>query len=215
MTHHASLTRRQFFGSVGGAAIVGFIGAMGGRVGRLDAGGGLGIVDDAASAIQPAVRTRLDDQLTFPVIPGPGLQVLDNFGGFSVSQGSCSHRGIDIFPTDDDVPRVLVSCIDGVIDGQRLLAGSQGNAWILKDGDGVSYRYHHIDEFEAGLEVGSVVRRGDVLGTMGSSGNANYPHLHFEVRLDGASSASAVDPVPLLAIPTTNTSVGPPAGCGT
>ena len=100
-----------------------------------------------------------DDLLTFPVLPGPGIKVLDNFGGFSVSQGSCSHRGIDIFPTDDEVPRVLVSCCDGVIEGQRLLAGSQGNAWILQDANGVSYRYHHIDEFEAGLEVGSIVRR--------------------------------------------------------
>lgn len=215
MTHHASATRRQFFGSLGAAAITGFVGAVAVRSGRLDAEGGLAIVDDAASALDPAVRTRLDDLLTFPVLSGPGIQVLDNFGGFSVSQGSCSHRGIDIFPTDDEVPRVLVSCCDGVIEGQRLLAGSQGNAWILQDGNGVSYRYHHIDEFEAGLEVGSIVRAGDVLGTMGSTGNASYPHLHFEVRLVGASSASAVDPLPLLAIPSLNTTVGPPAGCGT
>ena len=154
----------------------------------------------------------IDDLLTFPVLSGPGIQVLDNFGGFSVSQGSCSHRGIDIFPTDDEVPRVLVSCCDGVIEGQRLLAGSQGNAWILQDGNGVSYRYHHIDEFEPGLEVGSIVRAGDVLGTMGSTGNASYPHLHFEVRLVGASSASAVDPLPLLAIPSLNTTVGSAGG---
>ena len=215
MTDHASTTRRQFFGSLGGAAIAGCIGVIAVRGGRLEAAGDLEVVDDAAAAIEPAVRTRLDAQLAFPVLPGPGIQVLDNFGGFSVSQGSCSHRGIDIFPTDDDVPRVLVSCVDGVIEGKRLLAGSQGNAWILQDGAGVSYRYHHIGEFEPGLEVGSVVRRGDVLGTMGSTGNANYPHLHFEVRLDGASSASAVDPLPLLAVPSLNTVVGPPAGCGT
>ena len=213
MTHHASTTRRQLFGSVGGVAIAGFFGAVTLRGGRLDADGGLGFLDDSASAIESAVRTRLDDQLVFPVLPGPGLQVLDNFGGFSVSRGSCSHRGIDIFPTDDDVPRVLVSCVDGVVEGQRFLAGSQGNAWILQDGAGVSYRYHHVGEFEAGLEVGSVVRRGDVLGTMGSTGNANYPHLHFEVRLDGASSASAVDPLPLLAVPSLNTAIGPPSGC--
>lgn len=215
MTDHASTTRRQFFGSVGGAAIAGFIGAVTLRGGHLDADGGLLLVDDSASAIEPAVRTKLNDLMTFPVLPGAGLLVLDNFGGSSVSQGACSHRGIDIFPTDTGVPRVLVSCIDGVVEGQRFLAGSQGNAWILQDGAGVSYRYHHIDEFEPGLEVGSVVRRGDVLGTMGSTGNANYPHLHFEVRPDGASSASAVDPVPLLAIPSLNTVVGPPAGCGT
>jgi len=61
--------------------------------------------------------------------------------------------------------------------------------------------------------VGSPVRRGDVLGTVGSTGNANYPHLHFEVRPDGASSASAVNPLPLLAIPSLNTTVGPRSGC--
>ena len=181
--------------------------------GRLGAAGVIDDVAGAAAATDTAERVRLSQLLTFPVLPGPGLQVLNNFGGYSVSSGSCSHRGIDIFPTDDEVPRVLVSCIDGVIGDQRLLAGSQGNAWILHDGDGVSYRYHHIAEFEPGLEVGSTVRRGDVIGTMGSTGNANSPHLHFEIRLDGVTSASAVDPIPRLAIPALNTTVGPPTGC--
>jgi murein DD-endopeptidase MepM/ murein hydrolase activator NlpD len=165
----------------------------------------------AAAATEPAVRTRLDDLLEFPVLPGDGLIALNNFGGRSVSTGACSHRGIDIFPTTE-ATRILVSCIDGVIGGQRLLAGSQGNSWILQDGAGVSYRYHHIDEFEPGLEVGSVVRRGDVLGTMGSTGNARNPHLHFEVRPDG-TGASAVDPVPLLPFPIDGVILGEPTGC--
>jgi hypothetical protein len=79
-------------------------------------------------------------------------------------------------------------------------------------GAGVSYRYHHIDEFEPGLEVGSVVRRGDVFGTMGSTGNARNPHLHFEVRPDG-TGASAVDPVPLLPFPIDGVILGEPTGC--
>lgn len=213
MTDHASATRRQFFGSLGGAAAAALVGVTALRSGRLAAVGGLVVVDDSASAVEPAVRSRLGALLTFPVLPGAGLTVLDNFGGRSVSQGTCAHRGIDIFATDTEAPRVLVSCVDGVIAGQRILAGAQGNAWILQDDAGVSYRYHHIDEFEPGLAVGSFVRRGDVVGTMGTSGNASYPHLHFEVRLDGASSVSAVDPLPLLAIPQVNTTVGPPAGC--
>lgn len=168
-------------------------------------------VDTAATATEPAVRTGLDDLLTFPVLAGEGLITLNNFGGRSVSTGACSHRGIDIFPTTP-TPRVLVSCVDGVIEGQRFLAGSQGNAWILRDGAGVSYRYHHIDEFEPELEVGSVVRRGDVLGTMGSTGNATSAHLHFEVRPDG-TGASAVDPIPLLPFPVDGVSLGEPTGC--
>lgn len=157
------------------------------------------------------VQSPVDGQLTFPVLSGDGLITLNNFGGRSVSTGACSHRGIDVFPTTS-ATRVLVACVDGVIEGQRFFAGSQGNAWILQDGAGASYRYHHVGEFEPGLEVGSIVRRGDVLGTMGSSGNAGSPHLHFEVRPDG-TGASAIDPIPLLPFPVEGVTLGPPTGC--
>ena len=118
MKHHASTTRRQLFGSVGGAAVAAFFGAVTLRGGQLGADRGLDLLDDPASAIEPAVRMRLDDLLMFPVLRGPGLVVLDNFGGYSVSRGSCAHRGIDIFPTDDEVPRVLVcpGCYDIILE---------------------------------------------------------------------------------------------------
>ena len=150
-------------------------------------------IGQVATPLETARRRRLDTRLTFPVQPDGGLIVLNNFGGNSVSNGPCSHRGIDVFPTDDLTKRPLLACVDGIIEGQRFAgsSGSQGNAWILQDGNGVSYRYHHIDEFAEGLEVGSPVRRGDVIARMGTSGNANSAHLHFEVRPDGASSASA------------------------
>lgn len=175
--------------------------------------GELSVIDSSAGAHEPARRVRLDEELTFPVDPGAGVIVLDNFGGFSVSSGACSHAGVDVFPLDTDT-RNLLACVDGVLEGQRFAgsSGSQGNAWILKDDAGVSYRYHHIDEFAEGLEVGSLVRRGDVIATMGSTGNANSAHLHFEVRLDG-TSASAVDPLPRFVLPVDNVEVGPPAGC--
>jgi murein DD-endopeptidase MepM/ murein hydrolase activator NlpD len=74
-----------------------------------------------------------------------------------------------------------------------------GYAWILRDVDGTSYRYHHLDEFAFGLVVGSFVRKGQVIGTMGTTGNASAgPHLHFEVRRGGTT---AVDPLPLLPVP--------------
>ena len=180
---------------------------------RAGAEGELTAVNGPAGALEPAVRVRLNEALTFPVDPAGGVILLDNFGGFSVSAGACSHAGVDVFPTDTD-PRDLLACVDGVIEGQRFAgsSGSQGNAWILKDDAGVSYRYHHIDEFAEGLEVGSVVQRGDVIATMGSTGNASSAHLHFEVRLDG-TSASAVDPLPRFVLPIDNVEVGPPAGC--
>lgn len=214
MTMHVSPTRREFLGFAlrSGAALAGAVVVTHG--GGIRADGELSAIGVAAAALDPAARIALDDTLTFPALAGDGLIVLDNFGGFSVSSGSCSHRGIDIFATDADTPRVLVACVDGIVSGQRFeaTAGSQGNAWILQDAQGVSYRYHHIDEFEPGLEVGSQVRRGDVIATMGTSGNANFPHVHFEVRPDG-TGASAIDPLPMFVFPIDGVEVGPPAGC--
>jgi murein DD-endopeptidase MepM/ murein hydrolase activator NlpD len=192
----------------------GAVAALGDGTGDPAAEGPPDAIDELVSALHPAQRVTLDQRLTFPVIAGAGLTVLNNFGGFSESMGACAHRGIDIFPTDAVAPRMLVSCIDGVIADQRLApnSGSQGNAWILRDAFGVSYRYHHLDRFESGLEVGSVVKRGDVIGVMGMSGNTRSPHLHFEVRLDG-SNDTAVDPIPLLALPIDNVAVGRQTGC--
>lgn len=152
-------------------------------------------------------------QIALPVEPGSGAIVLNNFGGFSQSLGPCSHNGIDVFPTTSET-RLLVACVDAVIEGQRFAgsSGAQGNAWILKDAKGISYRYHHIDEFLDGLEVGSTVQRGQPIATMGKTGNARSEHLHFEVRLDG-SSGTAIDPIPLITFPIPLVDLGEPTGC--
>lgn len=174
-------------------------------------------VRSAATATDPAVRMSLvppdPGEIALPVDPGDGAIVLNNFGGFSESLGSCSHNGIDVFPTTEGV-RLLVACVDGFIEGQRFAgsSGAQGNAWILQDEQGISYRYHHIDEFLDGLEVGSRVERGQPIATMGKTGNARSEHLHFEVRLDG-SSGTAVDPIPYMAFPVPLVELTEPTGC--
>ena len=41
------------------------------------------------------------------------------------------------------------------------------------------YYYAHLDYWEKWIWTGTRVRAGDVMGTLGSSGNADSPHLHF------------------------------------
>lgn len=217
MNFHASATRRQILSLLAGAAGASAVGVAGRRSGLLQAAERPVSIELAAEATTPAVRVALlppeIGEIVLPVDPGDGLIVLNNFGGKSESLGSCSHNGIDIFPTTE-ATRTLVACVDGFIEGQRFAgsSGAQGNTWILEDSNGVSYRYHHIGEFAEGLEVGSIVRRGDPIATMGKSGNAQSEHLHFEVRLDG-SSGTAIDPVPLIAFPIPNVELGEPTGC--
>ena len=67
-----------------------------------------------------------------------------------------------------------------------------------------AYYYAHLDRYAAGLEEGHQVRRGEVLGYVGSTGNASEdaPHLHFAVFQLGPErqwwKGEAIDPYPLL-----------------
>lgn len=202
MDVHATHTRRSVIGS----ALTCLIGLAAGTcvVGRRTTAlsGAVASISAQGAQAGPALaeRWRLDRTLEFPVDPTGGLVVLDNFGGYSASAGPCGHRGIDISRSDYTPGQPLVACTDGVLVGQRTDPRmAMGNAWILRDVEGTSYRYHHLEAFTPGLAVGSFVRKGQVIGTMGSTGNAGAAaHLHFEIRLGGTDP---VDPLPLLPVP--------------
>lgn len=70
--------------------------------------------------------------------------------------------------------------------------GAYGYVVVIDHGDGSETRYAHLSSYA--VAAGDVVRQGDTLGGVGSTGASTGPHLHFEIRLDG----SAVDPLPYL-----------------
>jgi murein DD-endopeptidase MepM/ murein hydrolase activator NlpD len=85
------------------------------------------------------------------------------------------HPGIDISTPEGAkvaVPAdgVVVSC------GQK---GAYGNAIIVDHGFGIITRYGHLAGFN--VRPGQRVKRGDVLGFVGSTGRSTSPHLHYEV----------------------------------
>jgi murein DD-endopeptidase MepM/ murein hydrolase activator NlpD len=63
-----------------------------------------------------------------------------------------------------------------------------GNLIEVSHGDGLSTRYGH--NAENLVEVGDLVRRGDVIALMGNTGRSTGPHVHFEVFKNGRT----VDP---------------------
>lgn len=202
MRSQPTLTRRQL--------IISAVGVAGGIVAFQRFAGGVASgqsVDQSpvlgpVQAAEPAERWRRGGTISFPCDTAGGIVLADNFGGNSYSNGAGGHRGVDMWRADGQPGQPLLACVEGVLAGKRVLAGSQGNAWIIEDVNGDIYRYHHLDSFADGLEVGDPVRRGDVIGYMGSSGNAaaDAPHLHFEVRR-GGTTGPAVDPVPLFGLP--------------
>jgi len=67
-----------------------------------------------------------------------------------------------------------------------------GNRIILKHENGYQTLYGHLNSFD--VKRGDIVTAGQVIGTVGSTGQSTGPHLHFEIRKDGQT----VNPEPLI-----------------
>lgn len=73
---------------------------------------------------------------------------------------------------------------DGIVISAGWENGYGYTTRILHD-DGVETIYAHQSRITAGVVEGAVVSQGQMIGEVGSTGNATGPHLHYEVRLDG------------------------------
>lgn len=131
------------------------------------------------------------------MIPVEGIDVSDLRDSFRAPRsGGRVHNAIDIgAPTGTPI----VAVVDGEIT-RKHWNSLGGRTLYLRSADGShDFYYAHLDAYEDGIEIGSVVRRGDVLGTVGSTGNARGPHLHFQVlRRSGSGRGTPVNPFDLL-----------------
>lgn len=89
------------------------------------------------------------------------------------------HPGLDISAERGDP---IYSTADGKVT-HAASAGNYGNLVTVDHGYGIETRYGHMSEFK--VKVGQTVKRGDLLGLVGSTGRATSSHLHYEVRANG------------------------------
>ncbi|WP_209124397.1 M23 family metallopeptidase [Alkalihalobacillus sp. BA299] len=95
------------------------------------------------------------------------------------------HHAIDIGPMDMDNPNVpIVATADGIVT-RSYFSKSYGNVvYIQHEIKGKRYEsvYAHMDS--RNVEKGTKVKQGQVIGIMGSTGQSNVTHLHFELHKD-------------------------------
>ncbi len=148
------------------------------------------------SAVPSMTATNLTHDLLFAsmVMPVRNLRPRDISDSWGAPRdgGERKHRGIDLF-----APRgtQILAVADGIIS----YIGNQpkgGRCLWLATEQGVSFYYAHLERWAAGLYEGMEVRRGDVLGFVGNTGNAltTPPHLHFSI-VEGDES---LNPYPIL-----------------
>ena len=133
------------------------------------------------------VRLRAAPALRFPVTGANGRNVQSVWGD-PRDGGGRRHEGVDIFAargTD------VVSASSGVVVrvGETGLGGNV--VWVWDVSRGLRFYYAHLEEQR--VSTGDRVQRGDVIGTVGNTGNARTtpPHLHFGIYARGEG---AIDP---------------------
>ncbi len=147
----------------------------------------------------PAPPTMGD--LVIPVVGVRAHQLADTWGD-SRGDGSRVHNAIDIL-----MPRgtLVVAAAPGRV--EKLFDSEAGGRtiYVRSPDRRTVYYYAHLNAYRAGLAEGQQVRAGEVIGTVGSTGNASPdgPHLHFEIKRMAAGQrwwqGREVNPYPLLA----------------
>ncbi|QNR96415.1 M23 family metallopeptidase [Stenotrophomonas sp. 169] len=153
----------------------------------------------SASAMPPPASVASGSGLLLPVQGIQPSQLQDTFTD-ARSEGRV-HDAIDIMAAEG-TPVLAVA--DGQV--EKLFDSDKGGLTMYQfDPDGVHcYYYAHLQRYADGLAEKKQIKRGEVIGYVGSTGNANKdaPHLHFEIHLLGPEKqwwkGESINPYPLL-----------------
>lgn len=99
-----------------------------------------------------------------------------------------AHKGIDL-AAPSGTP--VYATADGIVAKAEWFS-TYGNYIQVEHGGELETRYGHLSGYA--VAAGDRVRKGDLIGYVGSTGRSTGPHLHYEVRIAG----EAVDPMPYL-----------------
>ncbi|HEX8641894.1 MAG TPA: peptidoglycan DD-metalloendopeptidase family protein [Allosphingosinicella sp.] len=138
------------------------------------------------------------EQLEQAVIAIPSAQPLRSSANFTSGFGvrsdpfrgrAAMHGGVDLA---GPIGTPIYATADGIVGRSEYNNGGYGNLVEINHGQGIQTRYGHLSRLIA--RPGQRVRRGELIGLMGSTGRSTGSHLHYEVRIDGR----AVNPIPFM-----------------
>ena len=136
-----------------------------------------------AGSSTPAVVPADIDMLrrTSPVVPVAGVTVDKLDDTFDAGRGGGRrHNALDIMAARNTP---VVSAADGVVLKLHTSVAGGLTIYVADRTQRYIFLYGHLESYRPGLRDGAAVKRGEILGFVGSSGNANPagPHLHFQV----------------------------------
>ena len=141
----------------------------------------LGVIEQRLASVRTGVERRQALASATPSIWPIAGWISSGFGNrrdpFSGQQDF--HPGLDI---SGDHGQAIHAPADGVVTGAAF-NGNYGNLVTVDHRFGLTTRYAHLSRFA--VTPGQQVRRGEVIGYVGSTGRSTNPHLHYEVLVNG------------------------------
>ncbi|MEL7219025.1 MAG: M23 family metallopeptidase, partial [Pseudomonadota bacterium] len=165
--------------------------------------------DDASPTTAPpldaetaATQAEGSVALRIPVMNVRASDLSDTFMEQRDDEGGRLHEALDIMAPQGTS---VVAAGPGVVAKLHRSAAGGNSVYIRSQDKQTIHFYAHLNEYAEGLREGQIVRQGQRLGTVGSTGNASpeTPHLHFAILRTTADAewwepANAVNPYPLL-----------------
>jgi murein DD-endopeptidase MepM/ murein hydrolase activator NlpD len=145
-------------------------------------------INAGSAQIDRVEQTILTVPLGSPVIGEPDMTSPFGMRKHPIFRRLAIHTGIDLRGDTGEPVRATAT-------GKVTIAGRQGgygNVVEISHGNGLATRFGHLSEIS--VKVGQVVRIGEIIGSIGSTGLSTGPHLHYETRVNG----QPVDPQKFL-----------------
>lgn len=127
-----------------------------------------------------------------PVLKKKKHKITSPYGMRTIFGTKQFHKGVD-FVGKNSTLDYIIACEAGVVTISKN-STTAGEYVQIDHGNGIFTRYLHMRSGSRKVKVGDKVKKGQVLGYMGSTGNSTGAHLHFDITVNG----EYVNPIPYL-----------------
>lgn len=155
-------------------------------------------INDARN-MYAAIPKYVGGVMAWPVPSCPNTKWITAFYADGYKEGYIGsfHTGVDIAPPHRIVgSAVAIAAADGRVIKASHSRYGYGNHVMIDHGGGVYTLYGHASRLL--VKAGDMVKKGEPILIIGSTGNSTGPHLHFEVRIGGSSIHNIVNPLPYI-----------------
>lgn len=133
------------------------------------------LIDSKDTVLYKGIKCPIEDKVAFLQYPTEGGTITSYFG----QRWGRMHNGIDIGNNEGEP---VYSSLEGVVKECHYENG-YGNKIVVEHDNNITTVYAHLSELKT--NIGAEVKKGDLIGKVGNTGNSTGPHLHFEVRVNG------------------------------